>query len=434
MTGSCNPAVLVQNADLNPKEGEGAAPSIILLGTDTPIGLAVMRDLGRHGYPVIGIGRNELALGEASRHCTAHFVRAADDSSLIAQIERIAASFAVVYLIAISEADLLFVNRNRSSLERYLKPLVPPAEMLAKVLDKMTCQKIAEQVGIRSPATWQFESLAEAEAAAESLNYPAILKWSDPNVVSAAIAAKGLQMHKALYAASSGELLDHLRQYWVLGHLPMVQEYCAGKGIGHMFLALDGETLIEFQHERLHEWPPEGGVSSLCQSVPLQDHEEAREKSRALLRLLRWTGVAMIEYRYDTQTGDWRFLEVNGRFWGSLPLAVSVGIPFAAGLVAATGEGTRIPPYNRNYPRRCSMFWIPETKRLFRILFEPSAIADPYFSVRPLREIAAYLWYLFNPFTRFYVFSWRDPMPFFRDIGNVIRKLGRLVPYRSSGR
>ena len=200
-----------------------------------------------------------------------------------------------------------------------------------------------------------------------------------------------------------------------------------------MFLARDGEALIEFQHERLHEWPPEGGVSSLCRSVPLQDHEDMREKSRALLRRLAWTGVAMIEYRYDPQTGDWRFLEVNGRFWGSLPLAVNVGIPFAAGLVATTGEGTGVPSYDRTYPRRSCMFWIPETKRLLRVLFQPGAIADPNFHVRPLKESAAYLWYLLNPLTRFYVFSWSDPMPFFRDIGNVLRKAGQLVGRRKAG-
>ena len=40
----------------------------VVLGIDTPIGLAIVRNLGRHGVPVYGIARSSTALeiGRAS--------------------------------------------------------------------------------------------------------------------------------------------------------------------------------------------------------------------------------------------------------------------------------------------------------------------------------------------------------------------------------
>jgi hypothetical protein len=47
-----------------------------------------------------------------------------------------------------------------------------------------------------------------------------------------------------------------------------------------------------------------------------------------LLAPLGWHGVAMLEYKQDCRTGDLFLMEVNGRFWGSLQLAVDAGVDF----------------------------------------------------------------------------------------------------------
>lgn len=428
MTVSCDTGVIDRPLSERPgARRKGPAP-VILLGTDTPIGLAVARDLGRHGHAVIGIGRSATALAASSRHCTRHAVRAPDEAGLIEQIRTLAADYEAPCLLAIGEADLLMIDRNRAALASVVKPLVPDAGRLAQVLDKAVCQAHAEAVGIGTPKTWLPASLDEAEAAADALSYPVILKWADPNAVARALADAGLELHKTLFAENRDELLAHLSPYRAIGRFPMVQEYCPGHGVGHMFLAVDGEALIEFQHERLHEWPPEGGVSTLCRAVPLSEHAEAREKSRALLRRLRWTGVAMVEYRFDPATGAWAFMEINGRFWGSLPLAVAAGIPFAAGLVATLGDGEPAPGFVRDYPCLRCLFWIPETKRLLRLLFRPGAIGDPFFRYSRLGEVAAYFRYLLSPRTRFYIFSWNDPRPFLAETAALIGKiLGKIV-------
>lgn len=395
---------------------------MLLLGTDTPIGLAIVRGLGRHGYPVVGVGRTDSAIAGASRYCVRHEVRSRDEDVLVGELLALARETGAQYLLTISEGDMLMVNRRRSDIEPALEVLVPPPDLLARVLDKATCQRLAEDVGIRVPRTIEPVDLAHGEAAADTVTYPVILKWSDPNAVAADLRAAGLPRHKVQYAEDRDALLGRLRPYAAIGRFPMIQEYCPGHGVGHMFLAVDGEVLIEFQHERLHEWPPEGGFSTLCRAVPLSAFGEARARSRALLSGLRWTGVAMVEYRYDPDAEQWTFLEINGRFWGSLPLAVATAVPFAAGLVAAVGEGTDVPAWRRDYPPRRCLYGIPEARRLLRILFRPGSIPDPAFRVRPLRELAAYVRHLADPTTCYYVWSIDDPKPFFADMGAVIRQ------------
>ena len=62
--------------------------------------------------------------------------------------------------------------------------------------------------------------------------------------------------------------------------------------------------------------------------------------SRRLLDALDWRGVAMVECKRDERTGRHVFMEVNGRLWGSLQLALDAGVDFPA-LLARCAAGER---------------------------------------------------------------------------------------------
>jgi predicted ATP-grasp superfamily ATP-dependent carboligase len=56
------------------------------------------------------------------------------------------------------------------------------------------------------------------------------------------------------------------------------------------------------------------------------------------LKALRWHGVAMVEFR-QPMGGHPVFMEVNGRFWNSLPLACYAGADFPAWLAELAENG-----------------------------------------------------------------------------------------------
>jgi predicted ATP-grasp superfamily ATP-dependent carboligase len=85
-----------------------------------------------------------------------------------------------------------------------------------------------------------------------------------------------------------------------------------------------------FSHRRLREKPPWGGVSVLREAIAVDP--DAADYSRRLLRALGWHGVAMVEFKRERTTGVPFLMEINGRFWGSLQLAIDAGLDFPVSL------------------------------------------------------------------------------------------------------
>jgi predicted ATP-grasp superfamily ATP-dependent carboligase len=106
----------------------------------------------------------------------------------------------------------------------------------------------------------------------------------------------------------------------------MIQEKVIGPGTGLFTLFQNGRHLALFSHQRLREKPPSGGVSVVCESVALD--EEMVEASQKLLAAVDWQGVAMVEFKRDLRDGQAKLMEINGRFWGSLQLAIASGVDF----------------------------------------------------------------------------------------------------------
>src|SRR5439155_2761023 len=102
----------------------------------------------------------------------------------------------------------------------------------------------------------------------------------------------------------------------------VAEDHFSGEGLGVSLLASEGKVLVAFQHRREHE-PLLGGGSTYRSSVPLD--RRLLDACSRLVADLRYTGVAMVEFKVDSESGRWVLIEMNGRFWGSLPLALAAG-------------------------------------------------------------------------------------------------------------
>lgn len=396
-------------------------PVALVLGLENAIGLTVVRELGEKGVPVHGIAREAAPVAAASRHCAAMTMR--PSGPMAEWLPDLISTTGAGAVLAISESDLLELSA--------LPPviggchvLVPRPEPLAKVLDKLRTLEIAAQVGLCIPQTWQPRAGEDFAARVAAMRYPLVAKWANPPEIMPILEQAGLEWLKTEYIRTPQELAALLDRYAPVGHWPLIQQYCRGVGLGQMLYMDGGHATLRFQHRRLHEWPPEGGVSTLCRAEPADAHAAQMLLSEALLRALDWQGQAMVEYRYEAESGRYWLMEVNGRFWGSLPLARHCGALFAWEAYRRTVlDQTDVAPTPRDTLR--ARYMVPETKRLARVLLSPSRISDPFFQRRPLADLTAYLLTFFDPRARYYVFSLSDPRPWLRDMAQMFRKAVR---------
>ncbi|MCA1646159.1 MAG: ATP-grasp domain-containing protein, partial [Chloroflexi bacterium] len=196
------------------------------------------------------------------------------------------------------------------------------SEALAVARDKIQTLRLAESLGVPTPRTLLVHTAAEAAQGALGLGWPVVLK---PQVSRLARGSKGIAAMRVGYAESEAELIERMR-YFETRCPVLLQEYYGGIGCGVELLMNKGRPLAAFQHRRLREFPVQGGASAFRESVAL-DPTLYRHAVR-LLEALDWTGLAMVEFKVGEQGA--KLMEINGRIWGSLPLAVRSGMDFPA--------------------------------------------------------------------------------------------------------
>ena len=394
-------------------------PPCYVLGLESQIGLALVRELGRAGIPVIGITQNPNAIGLRSRYLTGTLIQKDLKSEAgLRSLRELGNRFGAGVLLAISETNIAWLIDHKHELGN-IRPIVPTKEVFAYALNKMQTLDAAAEVGIDIPKSVIPTSWVMVEQIAGNFPFPAVMKWPDPNAVASLLSQHDLAFEKAEHVRNSEEFLVAAKRYQSIGCWPMLQEYCPGVGLGQFFFMHQGRAVRRFQHMRVAEWPPEGGFSSVCDGLPLERFQSLQDNSIKLLQKIGWEGVAMIEYRYDAIRDRAVLMEINGRFWGSYPLAVASGAGFG---LYAYNVGTRreipeISPIKTGL--RCRMI-STEIKRLFRIIFQPKKITDPCFTRKPINEVLRFIANFLRPNVSYYVWSFDDPKPFFADLANYV--------------
>jgi predicted ATP-grasp superfamily ATP-dependent carboligase len=300
--------------------------------------------------------------------------------------------------------------------------LLPPHEVLLRVFDKRGMTELAKSLGIAVPRTWVVEAETDAESLARELPYPVVLK---PNVSQQRTASGGSAPTGApAYATSPAQFADTLAELRARCASVLVQEFVVGTGAGYFALMRAGELRGEFAHRRLRDVRPTGSGSALRESVV--PTAAIRDASLLLLRAVGWHGVAMVEFRVQAD-GTPVFLEVNGRFWNSLALAVHAGVDFPLG-VARMAEHGDIAPLGTGRPGvRCRWF-LGDARHLLAVW---RGAPTGYPAAFPSRLGTTLAFLIPSTGTMHDNFALADPMP---EIGDWLHFFGRRVPHALAGR
>jgi predicted ATP-grasp superfamily ATP-dependent carboligase len=389
---------------------------VIVTDGEQRAALAVTRSLGRAGDRVIVCASSPRSLAGSSRFA-ATSIRVAD--ALVSphrfadDVLRAAREHSAEVVIPITEASLLALLPRRADVPSTLFPFAE-ADRFVEISDKTLVLSAASRHGIAMPRQWVARSRDEVSRLNGTLRFPAAIK------PARSVSDVGAQRVKSgtVYAEDSRSL-DVAISRFSDGFYPLlIQERIVGAGVGVFVLLWNGELRAAFAHRRIREKPPSGGVSVLSESIALDSDLLAR--SVALLRDFDWQGVAMVEYKVDHATGVPYLMEVNGRFWGSLQLAIDAGVDFPRILVAAA-RGQSIPGVGGyKVGARLRWEWGDVDNLLLRLRRSPSFLSLPEDAPGRVRGLIDFVRAL-GPGTRGEVLRADDPMPFVRETLNWIR-------------
>jgi protein-tyrosine-phosphatase len=297
-------------------------------------GLGTVRSLGRAGFAVT------LAIPDHVRRCAAESSRYAGrtlhypdpwkrHAEFGAWLERQSASGDWLRIFPIAEAAIAAAAAVRTK-DPTAPLLLPDDRSLAYASSRFRATGAALEAGIPCPKTlFVLPTMSDGDLgdALKAMSLPLVVR-SDNRLTKDGEYLRAI-MQLQTTRESVRRSLDGFRSR---EEAVLVQEFIPGFGIGASFLRLHGRSLLEFSHRRLHEVPYGGGYSSLRVST----HDpRALGFGRSLLASIDYAGIAMVEFRRDTATGVAYFMEINGRVWGSIALALHAGLDFPAAYVNA---------------------------------------------------------------------------------------------------
>jgi D-aspartate ligase len=364
-------------------------------------GLGIARSLGARGVPVIGLSSKRHIFGNATRYAKTMICpdSRSEPEALLAFLLRLGREIGRRgVLFPTRDDDLVFLDRFRDALDPYFSIVIPSREALQVCLNKWETFECAERSQVPAPKAWIVEGFDDLERLHPVITYPCVLKplaahhWRQGDNW----ALVGCRKAVGIYGAP--ELEAEYKTIARADKRALVQEMVTGTDDCLLIVAcyLDRESrwVAGFNTQKVLQVPEGFGTGCIVQSV---ERPELFEPTMRLLRTMRFTGIAEVEYKWDAAAAAYKLIEVNPRPWDQHRLGQAAGIDLMY-IAYCEHAGLPIPlPAKATTGHK----WIAEDTFIYTaarlVLREPSKLRRLFHLARGKRIYA--------------IWSARDPLP-----------------------
>jgi D-aspartate ligase len=388
------------------RKRSGTAPAVVV-GLDCITGLQTARILAARGVPVIGVASDPGHFCCRTRAVQEVITADTEGPGLIAALEFLGSQMSrPAVLIPCTDASVLQIARARDRLAGPYRVVLPEADVLLTLQDKIRFVRFAKSIGLPVPATFLLHTRAEAEQAALALTYPCILK---PTVRTARWQSHSTA--KVYRVGSQDELLALYDRCSAWADELIVQEWIDG-GDSELFSCncyLDRQSIpkVWFVARKLRQWPPRIGVSCLGEECR---NDTVRDYALQIFQKSGYQGLAYLEVKRDAKTGQHYLIEANpGRPTGRSAIAEAGGVDL---LLTVYRDALGLPLPRTRTQKFTGAKWIFWRQDLRSALYYwrngELSVSDWLRSLRGPKACA--------------VFSWKDPFPFAWDIASTLMR------------
>ncbi len=308
--------------------------------------LGIVRHLGRLGASVSIVARSRKSLACRSRYCRQ--VIPAPDGNLETLVQTVLEAIRKQQfdlVIPVSYPVTLALARRALEIAQYSHLELAESEAIEIAANKLKMINLAGTLGVPAPATYLSTEIPKPISA---MSFPVVIKpqMESPGRQPVRYARNAADLERMLSRKPGGGGVPYGEQSYLL------QEFIPGQGCGFFASYQRGVCKRIFMHRRVREYPASGGASSCAESF----YDAKLEMyGRRMLDALDWHGVAMVEFRRDSRDGEYKLMEINPKFWGSLDLALAAGADFPGDL-CRMARGTDLP-FSEQYERDLRFQW-----------------------------------------------------------------------------
>jgi protein-tyrosine-phosphatase/CelD/BcsL family acetyltransferase involved in cellulose biosynthesis/predicted ATP-grasp superfamily ATP-dependent carboligase len=313
---------------------------VLVLGDDTRSFLTIVRSLGRQQIEVHAAPANFASLALRSRYIAqVHYLPywMADGAEWLQATKDLLRAEQFDLVIPCDETTLLPIQRNRGQLEQFARLAIPDDHSIDILFEKHNTRELARSLGINVSPGRLPRPDDTAEVVLAELGVPVVVKPRKSYSVDELQLRAKVQIIRDV--AELRALLPVLEPASFL-----YEAFFPGRGAGVSVLAHRGKVLQAFEHHRQRETGSSGSFYRMSASLT----PELEKSCADMVAALGYTGVAMFEFRLGGEEGShgggWVLLEVNARPWGSMPLAVGLGVDFPYRWYALLVDGVETPP------------------------------------------------------------------------------------------
>jgi len=303
---------------------------VLVLDGGSQSSLSVLSSLGSHGVP-LDVGALEPgSLGSHSRYVDEEVVYpdpATEPEAFTDAVETAVEATEYFAVIPTRDDTTTVLSRHKDRLEATGTLVgVEDWSRFRRVADKARTVDLAADLSVPMPETWRPESPDAVAAIADTVTYPVLVKPRSKHVADDQGRLYTHEVSDRDYAHSPADLRSTYERLatadpGMRATPPLVQAVVDGETVTTVGVADDGELVATFQELRLRTTPHSGGSSTLVRGI---HDDRMRAYARELVGELGWTGPLQVEFMRTQE--DCYLIEINGRYWGSLPLATAAGV------------------------------------------------------------------------------------------------------------
>ncbi len=291
-----------------------------------PLGLGIIRSLGKEGIKSIVIYENDYEAGIYSKYCVekARVKSYLEKENILNILLENKDKWKGLLIIPGNDESLGALSYYKKELQEHFIIYVPDFETVKKIINKKEMLTLAKEMNMPMPKSYFPESMEDLEKIKTEISYPCLMKPLERHFFYAVFRTK-------LFRIKNYEELKEKFELCLKNKLEVsLAELIPGKDTNfysfECYVTKAGEITNEFVKVKFRQTPPFFGVGRVSMST--EKKEIIPLAKEFLSKLKDFSGPAYIEFKFDERDGLYKFIEINGRIIISVSLSTRCGINF----------------------------------------------------------------------------------------------------------